>query len=63
MEEVKVRGENLEKIKEAASWMALARLYTNKSFSDVSLFKTLMLAWISAKRVTWHLVEDNKSVI
>jgi hypothetical protein len=63
MEEVRVEGANLEKVKEAAQWMAIARLHTTKTIGVTSLFKTLMLTWSSARRVTWRLVGGNKFVI
>ncbi|KAK1609174.1 hypothetical protein QYE76_032847 [Lolium multiflorum] len=62
-DEVRVGGENLEKLKEAANWMALARLHRDKLVSAMSLFKMLRPARSPARKVTWRSVEDNRVVI
>jgi hypothetical protein len=62
-EEVWVEGEKLEKMKEAAHWMAIAWLHTTKAFSATSLCRTLMPAWGPTRKVTWRLVGDDKFVI
>jgi hypothetical protein len=61
--EVRVERANLEKMKEATQWMAIARLHTTKSFGVTSLFETLMLTWSPTKKVTWRPVGGDKFVI
>jgi hypothetical protein len=62
-EEVRVEGKKLEKMKEAAQWMAIAWLHNTKAFNATSLCKTLMSAWSPTRKVTWRLVGDDKFVI
>src|SRR4051812_4018131 len=43
----------------AVKWLAMARVLTERSFSQSALFADMRSAWNPAKSVIWRRVEDN----
>ena len=50
-------------IKESIRWLALARVHTDKNFSQAAFYKDLRAAWNPAQRVRFRPVGPNRFVV
>ncbi|KAF7007051.1 hypothetical protein CFC21_022026 [Triticum aestivum] len=50
-------------IKESVRWLALARVHTDKNFSQATFYKDMRAAWNPAQRVRFRPVGPNRFVV